>query len=113
MCYYDKEVNDIHNSKEETKMKMLYYGRNFFGERNFVEEEGLDSRNNLKKAFSYLKKNDNCALHFRNIAFCWDSLEDFNGGIMKVNTTISICEINREKMSFEKAKKLAYSLLNS
>lgn len=93
-------------------MKMLYHRRNFFGERNFVEEDGFDSRENMKKAFSYLKKNYDCALHFRNIAFCWDSLEAFNGGIMNVNTTISIHETNREKMSFEKAKKLAYSLLN-
>ncbi len=70
------------------KITVMYERRDFFGGRVFTEETNeYGTIEQLKKAFTELKKDYNFAIHIDGCyVITWDSIEDFENEILKVRT---------------------------
>lgn len=81
---------------------LKYDAKNFFG----IYELREDRKNNetfsdVKKVFSYLKKNNKAAANIDNVCIFWDNFSDFENDIMSVRTY----DPNGNGLSYDQTKK--------
>lgn len=86
-------------------IKVVYTGRDFWNSYTFCEDtKEAATVDDLKKAFRAMRKSHDFAVHVNNTSIVWDSLTDFENGIVTVRTykAWNNCDVN--KMAWEKMK---------
>ena len=98
------------------EITVKYHGKNFFGFNEYMECTERFTELTAKKAVAGLKKDRELAIHIsdgtENTAFYYDSIADFENGIITVHHAKSYYNIDAPvKMSFTKARKMIIDLL--
>ena len=95
-------------------IKVLYTEKDFFNNTVQMEAECRDPEiGNIKKAFAYLKKNYDAAIHAGNYSFYYDSFLDFESGIITAVCYKGTFDKDIARMSTKKAKKIVYSIFET
>lgn len=86
---------------------LKYERKTFFGGREYTEDRKDNATaEDVKKAFNYLKKDKNAAIELTNIIVMWDTIQDFDNGVVKVYIYPTANNCESQLMSIAKAKKL-------
>ena len=92
-------------------LKIFYTGRDFFGHIDFMESTCcFPKEQDFKKALAQLKKDWTSAIHFSvddrlYIVIAYDSLKDYETGVVEIRESISQNEVEVRKVSYDYAKK--------
>lgn len=85
--------------------------KNFFGSENYTEDIKQNADfNDLKKAFSALKKDHNFAVQIDNYCLIWNTITDFEHGSLTCYEYEAANSRNEYLWSFESCKKYFYSM---
>lgn len=90
---------------------MKYNRKSFFGGMpEYTEDRAPATLERIERAFSFFKKNRDSAIDVEAVNFSFDSISDFeNGVVLVIKSYISSREY--VKMSFRSAKKYAREIL--
>lgn len=70
-------------------------------------------KEDIKKAFAYLKRNHDAAIHSENYSFYYDNFSDFENGIITVVCYKGMNNKDITRMASDKAKKIFYSIFET
>ena len=94
------------------EFKIVYSGKDFFGylDTYMTSTCYYPNKKDIQKAVSQLKKDRHCAIQFIRpdhvaVSILWDSFDDFDSQIVKINESPEWNITNVRKVSFELAKK--------
>ena len=95
-------------------IKMIYNESDFFNNLVQMEAEShCPGKEDIKKSFAYLKRHHDAAIHSGNYSFYYDSLSDFENGIITVVCYEGWNNKDITRMASDKAKKIFYSIFES
>ena len=95
-------------------IKIIYNEKDFFNNSVQMEAECFfPEKEDIKKAFAYLKRNYDAAIHSGDYSFYYDDFSDFENGIITVVYYKEMYNKDITRMASDKAKKLFYSLFES
>ena len=88
-------------------IKVIYSGKDFWGQRTFNEETNdYATADDLKKAFRAMSRDREFAIHVNsNFSITWDSYSDFENRVVLIRRYESWNSYDEIKMSWEKMKK--------
>lgn len=90
---------------------LKYERKTFFGSREYTEDRKDNATaEDVKKAFNYLKKDKNAAIELDGIVAMWDTMQDFNNGVVSVYIYPAANNCERQLMSIAKAKTIMLTL---
>ena len=94
------------------KVTIKYDRKDFFGTCLYCEDYKNDvDINDLKKAFSALKKDNNTALVIDNYVLYWDNTQNFEYGLLSCKESETVNSYKEYEWSFDGCKKFFYDLL--
>ena len=88
-------------------IKVIYSGKDFWGQRTFNEETNdYATADDLKKAFRAMSRDREFAIHVNsNFSITWGSYSDFENRVVLIRRYESWNSYDEIKMSWEKMKK--------
>lgn len=91
-----------------------YNRKNFFGDKEYTEDIKYNARlDDLKKAFSALKKSNDLSLQIDNYCLIWDTIADFEGGILTCYEWEKSNSRKEYVWDFDGGKKHFYAMLKT
>lgn len=93
-----------------TKLTLKYERRNFFGNREYTEDTcNFPKMKDVQAAMCYLKKDNMAAVSYSGFTLFWNSLSEFENGIITVRYYSGYgMSYEENKKEFEVAKKEVY-----
>ena len=88
-------------------IKVIYSGKDFWGQRTFNEETNdYATTDDLKKAFRAMSRDKEFAIHINsNFSITWNSYSDFENRVVLIRRYETWNSYDEIKMSWEKMKK--------
>lgn len=89
-------------------LKIKYTRKDFFGSRLFTEDtKEYFTKNDLKKAFLFMSRDNDVTIQIDNIVIYWNSISDFDEKIITIRA-YNGNNFSEGKMSFDNIKKSFY-----